>query len=292
MIIMGTSLKVFGLQKIVREFAKAVHARKKGQGRVIFVNRTRPAETTWDGVIDDFVAMDCDDWVHDLRMRRPDIWLRQGDIELTVTKSSQSKRKRNSSEKDANIENRPMKKKKMTVEVAAQPKLPSTPSRKTFKLPPNYLGRTILSPLAQAQRPPFSPLSSPVRMHEEHTPKPIRSGTPLRPMISPFTPGVLSGSKLKTELFRDQTTDQKEEANSHSGRAVPENTVESMSDRNSNGAKQSNFVAQVWRRVRPGQFFPWTQEPDPSEEPADDDVIEVETPSRGPRGRKIDVFEH
>ena len=41
LIIMGTSLKVFGLQKIVRDFAKSIHARKDKKGRVIFVNRSR-----------------------------------------------------------------------------------------------------------------------------------------------------------------------------------------------------------------------------------------------------------
>ncbi|KAL9114484.1 MAG: hypothetical protein Q9227_001565 [Pyrenula ochraceoflavens] len=85
MIIMGTSLKVHGLQKLIREFAKSIHSRKN-KGRVIFVNRTRPAESVWSDVIDDWVSMDCDGWVLDLKSRREDIWLRQGELDLSVTK--------------------------------------------------------------------------------------------------------------------------------------------------------------------------------------------------------------
>lgn len=93
LIIMGTSLKVHGLQKVVREFAKRIHARKDGKGKVIFVNRTRPAESAWENVIDSYVAMDCDDWVRDLRRRRDDLFLRQGEINLKVTKPRANKRK-------------------------------------------------------------------------------------------------------------------------------------------------------------------------------------------------------
>jgi NAD-dependent SIR2 family protein deacetylase len=96
-IIMGTSLKVFGLQKIVKDFAKQVHSRKDGKGKVIFVNRSKPAESVWEDVIDQYVAMDCDDWVRDLRVRRDDLWLRQGELDLKVTKPA-VKRKRKQSE--------------------------------------------------------------------------------------------------------------------------------------------------------------------------------------------------
>ena len=84
LIVMGTSLKVHGLQNLVREFAKAVHNRKGG--RVVFVNRTKPSESIWNDFIDDWVSMDCDDWVTDLRTRREDLWLRQGDSDIKTTK--------------------------------------------------------------------------------------------------------------------------------------------------------------------------------------------------------------
>ena len=77
LLIMGTSLKVHGLKIMVKEFAKAVHT--KG-GKVIFVNRTKPPESTWGDVIDYWVEWDCDEWVLDLKERRADIWLPQGAI--------------------------------------------------------------------------------------------------------------------------------------------------------------------------------------------------------------------
>ena len=104
LIIMGTSLKVFGLQKIVKDFAKQIHSRKNGKGKVIFVNRTKPAESVWEDVIDQYVAMECDDWVRDLRARREDLWLRQGELDLKVTKPA-AKRKR----KDSEASDRPAK---------------------------------------------------------------------------------------------------------------------------------------------------------------------------------------
>src|SRR5271169_4550233 len=105
LVIMGTSLKVFDLQKIVKDFAKQIHSRKNGKGKVIFVNRTKPAESVWEDVIDRYVAMECDDWVRDLRVRREDLWLRQGELDLKVTKPA-AKRKR----KDSETSDRPAKK--------------------------------------------------------------------------------------------------------------------------------------------------------------------------------------
>lgn len=78
LLIMGTSLKVHGLKIMVKEFAKAVHT--KG-GKVIFVNRTKPPESTWGEVIDYWVECDCDAWVLDLEDRRADISLPQGIVE-------------------------------------------------------------------------------------------------------------------------------------------------------------------------------------------------------------------
>jgi hypothetical protein len=75
LLILGTSLKVHGLKVMVREFAKTVHS--KG-GKVVFINRTKPPESTWGEFIDYWVEWDCDEWVLDLKQRRPDIWLPQG----------------------------------------------------------------------------------------------------------------------------------------------------------------------------------------------------------------------
>lgn len=75
LLIMGTSLKVHGLKVMVKEFAKAVHSRG---GKVVFVNQTKPPESTWGEFIDYWVEWDCDEWVVDLYERRGDIWLPQG----------------------------------------------------------------------------------------------------------------------------------------------------------------------------------------------------------------------
>ncbi|KAH8679056.1 DHS-like NAD/FAD-binding domain-containing protein [Tricladium varicosporioides] len=88
LLIMGTSLKVHGLKIMVKEFAKAVHT--KG-GKVVFVNRTKPPESTWGEVIDYWVEWDCDAWVIDLKERRSDIWLPQGTMEEPKRKQDASR---------------------------------------------------------------------------------------------------------------------------------------------------------------------------------------------------------
>ncbi|KAI9672554.1 MAG: hypothetical protein M1817_003320 [Caeruleum heppii] len=86
MLILGTSLRVHGLKILVKEFAKAVHARRHGQGKVVFVNKTKPPDSVWSDVIDYWVEMDCDAWVHDLHGKRGDIWERQGLLDLPIVK--------------------------------------------------------------------------------------------------------------------------------------------------------------------------------------------------------------
>ncbi|KAM0425085.1 hypothetical protein ACHAPT_009645 [Fusarium lateritium] len=71
LLILGTSLRVHGLKVMVREFAKAVHA--KG-GKVVFVNFTKPPESSWGDIIDYWIEWDCDAWVSDLHDRIPKLW--------------------------------------------------------------------------------------------------------------------------------------------------------------------------------------------------------------------------
>ncbi|KAI9512562.1 DHS-like NAD/FAD-binding domain-containing protein [Russula earlei] len=86
LIIMGTSLKVHGLRKLVKAFAKAVHAstppdplsaKKSYLGKVIFVNKTPPG-SEWNGVIDYHIEGETDAWAHkveeDWRKVRPSDW--------------------------------------------------------------------------------------------------------------------------------------------------------------------------------------------------------------------------
>lgn len=71
LLILGTSLRVHGLKFMVREFAKAVHS--KG-GKVVFVNFTKPPESSWGDVIDYWIEWDCDAWVADLQDKVPRLW--------------------------------------------------------------------------------------------------------------------------------------------------------------------------------------------------------------------------
>lgn len=87
LIIMGTSLKVHGLRKLVKDFAKAVHATgssiaststaKAWAGKVIFVNKTPPS-SEWADIIDYHVCGDTDSWVDkvivDWKKMRPADW--------------------------------------------------------------------------------------------------------------------------------------------------------------------------------------------------------------------------
>ncbi|KAH9044509.1 DHS-like NAD/FAD-binding domain-containing protein [Lactarius pseudohatsudake] len=89
LIIMGTSLKVHGLRRLVKEFAKAVHASappdptstkaqaKNWVGKVIFVNKTPPGGE-WNGIIDYYIEGETDAWTHrveeDWRKMRPSDW--------------------------------------------------------------------------------------------------------------------------------------------------------------------------------------------------------------------------
>jgi NAD+-dependent protein deacetylase SIR2 len=90
LIIMGTSMKVHGLKKMVKEFAKVTHAKsssssscsspkneKQFVGKVVFVNKTPPG-SEWDGIIDYHVLGDTDSWVEkvieDWKKSKPSDW--------------------------------------------------------------------------------------------------------------------------------------------------------------------------------------------------------------------------
>ena len=89
LIIMGTSLKVHGFKKLVKEFSKSVHesapsglstgssSPKLHAGKVVFVNKTAPG-SEWDGIIDYHVAGETDRWcenvMDDWRKMKPQDW--------------------------------------------------------------------------------------------------------------------------------------------------------------------------------------------------------------------------
>ncbi|CCL98126.1 uncharacterized protein FIBRA_00120 [Fibroporia radiculosa] len=101
LIIMGTSLKVHGFKKLVKDFARAVHDSapssspinaRKMTGKVIFVNKTPPG-AEWEGIIDYHVIGETDKWaervVEEWKKLRPADWEVQkklvttGDVETS-----------------------------------------------------------------------------------------------------------------------------------------------------------------------------------------------------------------
>lgn len=115
LVILGTSLKVHGLKVLVKEFAKAVHARGNGKGRVIFINQTKPPESVWNEVIDLWVGMDCDAWVHDLHQRRSDLWHRQGTLQLPVIKKVSGIGKKKPQVQSSHLEDLKLNKKSLNI---------------------------------------------------------------------------------------------------------------------------------------------------------------------------------
>ena len=102
LLILGTSLHVHGLKVLVKEFAKSVHARAGGKGKVIFVNLTKPPDSVWRDLIDYWVSMDCDQWVGALKRHRPDLWHIQTELKARITKPGIST-VRSSAAKDATL---------------------------------------------------------------------------------------------------------------------------------------------------------------------------------------------
>jgi len=66
LIVMGTSLKVHGIKKLVKNLAHAAHAVK--HGKVILVNRVDLAASEWDHIFDYHIKSDTDDAVVALKM--------------------------------------------------------------------------------------------------------------------------------------------------------------------------------------------------------------------------------
>ena len=104
LIIMGTSLRVDGVKKLVKTLASAVH--DKG-GKVVFVNKTPLAKTTWENIIDYEVLCDCDDFVAQLKYEIPDLFLTQEQLDSKRLKNKRVKRVKkesDSEEKEASKE--------------------------------------------------------------------------------------------------------------------------------------------------------------------------------------------
>lgn len=152
LLIMGTSLKVHGLRRLVKDFAKAVHAKK---GLVVFVNATPPSKE-WDGIIDVHVHGTTDRWVEkveeDWRHMRPADWEQQTLLDGTVAQvasGSTSKSKGKSTAKPkkapASGSKQPGAKPKATTKQIVQLPTPS-PSRSPSLHPQDRSDCSSLSP--------------------------------------------------------------------------------------------------------------------------------------------------
>lgn len=86
LIIMGTSLKVDGIKKLVKSLSSSVH--QKG-GKVVFINKT-PLAKQWQKCIDYEILSDCDDFIRLLKVEIPDLFLTQEQLDSKKLKSNQS----------------------------------------------------------------------------------------------------------------------------------------------------------------------------------------------------------
>lgn len=88
LVIVGTSLKVPGLKKLIKDFARAVHAQN---GKVIFVNMTDAITSEWTQVIDYYVEGRSDDFVALLKSTRPAFFTKQSTLtKLKIVKNSKT----------------------------------------------------------------------------------------------------------------------------------------------------------------------------------------------------------
>ncbi|KAI5956500.1 HST3 [Candida jiufengensis] len=84
LIIMGTSLKVDGVKKLVKSLANEIH--KKPNGKVIFVNKTSLSKQ-WSNFIDYEILCDCDEFIKLLKSEIPDLFLTQEQIDSKKLKN-------------------------------------------------------------------------------------------------------------------------------------------------------------------------------------------------------------
>lgn len=78
LLIMGTSLKVDGVKKLVRSLSSSIHA--KG-GKIVFINKTPLSLSSWGGVIDYQILSDCDEFVKSVKREIPDLFLTQEQLD-------------------------------------------------------------------------------------------------------------------------------------------------------------------------------------------------------------------
>lgn len=170
LLVMGTSLKVKGIQRVVTEFAKTVH-NKKG-GTVIFVNLTKPADSIWSNLIDYWVNMDCDRYVADLKKRRPNIFTVQTRIPFMGVGKSTEKKNGNSKS------NSHREKAELSQEAGIEGKENDPPSL----LQSGLLSRKTKESLSEQPSTPVKNRRTPLKMTQLPTPPSSGSQSRKRPL--------------------------------------------------------------------------------------------------------------
>lgn len=83
LIIMGTSLKVDGVKKLVKSLSKQIHERG---GKVLFVNKTNLSKM-WHQYVDYEILCDCDQFIRILKAEIPDLFLTQEQLDSKKLKN-------------------------------------------------------------------------------------------------------------------------------------------------------------------------------------------------------------
>lgn len=85
LIIMGTSLRVDGVKKLVKSLANSIHSRN---GKVVFINKT-PLSKQWSNFVDYEILCDCDQFIKILKIEIPDLFLTQEQLDSKRLKNNQ-----------------------------------------------------------------------------------------------------------------------------------------------------------------------------------------------------------
>jgi hypothetical protein len=157
LLIFGTSLKVHGIKRLVKEFAELVHANK---GIVILINKSELAKIEWKGVIDYWIEADCDTWVNDLKARVPELWMKQESLPIMPKVKPVSGKRGNISSVRANIAPKRPAQDKENIRPMTPTKVPTTTYMNSHGLP---------SPLSPSKRGlnRQDPVSPTKRLHRE-----------------------------------------------------------------------------------------------------------------------------
>lgn len=68
LLVMGTSLKISGLKKMIKDFARMMKSRVGGENTmIVYVNKTAASRAEWQGVFDFELVGECDQWIETLQ---------------------------------------------------------------------------------------------------------------------------------------------------------------------------------------------------------------------------------